>query len=331
MTRRVKRSAGIWAAVAILVVAAAVAGGGRVLRGMRTDLARRAIPALPDLAGHNDDTARLLREADEAARRHPSSVEAIGRLAMLYHAHQFYDAAARLYSFLGDRAPADFRWPYFHGVLEEERHNPARAMPLYEAATRIDPGEADAWARLGLLLIGAQRLPEARGALEKAAAIDPLHPLAGLGLARLAANDRDWEEVVGILEPIIAAHPLFSDAHKEIGRAYALLQRGDEAAVHQEKGAFGDPVDSPRLESLYALAVPAILGGDASKGRALIETRCQRCHTLDRTFSRPDKSHEWWAGTVRRMQRLAGKSLITDEEAAHIAAYLASPRPVVAP
>ncbi len=312
--------------IGCILVAAVAVGGSKLVGGMRADLARRAIPELPDLSMHNAATIERIRSADAGARRDPTSVEALGALAMLYHAHQCHAEAAGLYAALEDRAPRDFRWPYFHGVLEEERHDPVKAIPLYERAVRIDAGDADAWARLGLLTLAAQRIPEARSALERAESIDPLHPLGGLGRARLAALDRDWEGVVRILSPILEAHPLFSDAHKEIGRAYAMLQRNEEAASHQEKGAFGDPVDSPLLESLYSLAVPAILGGDPAKGRPLIETRCQRCHTLDRTFTRPDKPPEWWAATVRRMQRLAGKSLVTDEEAAHIAAYLASPR-----
>jgi tetratricopeptide (TPR) repeat protein len=197
------------------------------------------------------------------------------------------------------------------------------AISLYERATGLRPGDADAWARLAALYLSANRIEPARSALARAREIDPGQPIAGLTEARLAGWEGDWEAAIDILEPVLARYPRYAEAHALIARAYGSVGREAERSAHEPLGAYGAAVDSPLLEELYEISVPAILDGNAVRGKDLIGVKCTRCHTLDRTY-RPDQPRIWWGRTVRRMHRLAGASWLTDDEAADIVAYLSA-------
>jgi ferredoxin-NADP reductase len=74
------------------------------------------------------------------------------------------------------------------------------------------------------------------------------------------------------------------------------------------------------------------LGVDSSKptgrhlvGRALVDARCARCHTLDTVWS-AKKSPEAWKTTVDRMVKLSPPGHFRPGEAEAILAYLAGPR-----
>jgi tetratricopeptide (TPR) repeat protein len=308
-------------AIGIAVAVALALGAREGCRRVQRDLARRALPEVPALDRHNDATRALLLGAAEAARRHPRSPQHVGRLAMVYHAHLHADAARRAYALVSRLDRKDFRWPYLWANLEEMALRWDEAISLYERATGLRPDDADAWARLAALYLSANRIEAARSALSRAREIDPGQPIAALAQARLAGWEGDWKAAIDILLPILARYPRYAEAHALIARAYGSVGREAERAAHEPLGAYGAAVDSPLLEELYEMSVPAILDGDAARGKDLVATKCTRCHTLDRTY-RPDQPRIWWGRTVRRMHRLAGASWLTDDEAADIVAHL---------
>lgn len=310
----------------VVAVVGAVVGIVTAAGRMADALARRALPPVPELEGHNPATEALILDAAREAARHPRSVEALGALAETYHAHQYLTEALALYRGLEERDPDAFRWPYLRGVVAEVLGDWNQAERAYQLATRARPGDAEAWARLSTLQLMMGRLEPGKAAARRAYELDPTVPQAALAESRLAVSDQDWERVVEILIPVLDAHPNYSDAHKQIARAYGKLGRNGLGLEHRELGEFGHEMDRPLLDEVYARAVPAILDGDPARGPELVEERCVRCHTLDRTFPRPGADRAWWAKVVRRMQRLDGKDLLTDGEAADVVAFLASDR-----
>jgi tetratricopeptide (TPR) repeat protein len=200
------------------------------------------------------------------------------------------------------------------------------AAGAFRRAVKIDPDHADTWARLAALLLKMGNVTEGKASARRAFDLDPDLPMAALAQARLEAWKGDWQGMVDILSPVLEAYPTFSEAHRQIGRAYAMLGEDELSEHHFSVGEYGAEMTSPDLEELFSIAVPAILGGDAQRGQLLIEDRCVRCHTLERTFYREGRDIRWWAATVRRMQRLAGRDLLHDDEAADVAAFLASQR-----
>lgn len=283
---------------------------------------RLARPAAPDLEGHNAATRALFAAAEDGARRDPRSTEAAERLARLYHAHQYHEQAAALYRQLARLNPRAFHLAYLEAVIEETLGWLESAEGAWRRAVALDPRHAEAWGRLSGVQAQLGRDADSRASAAKAIAADPHDPQAAIARSRVLAAGADWAGAAGVLEAMLARHPRFAEGRRELARARRML--GDEAAARREAaaGEFGDAADSPLLTDVWLLAVPAILDGSAARGEALATGRCVRCHTLERTLLRPPQDRAGWAATVRRMQRLAGKSLLTDDEAADVAAWL---------
>ncbi len=290
------------------------------------DAARRRLPDLPILTGHNAATIARMTSAYEAALAHPRDVEALAELAMTLHAHQFDDLAATVYALVIERDSEDWRWPYLKAVAADAAGRWDLAKAAYRRASVLAPTDPDVLARLGTILMKLGEIEAGKVVAHRAYLSDPTDPLAALGESRLRVSDQDWNGVIEVLTPIVETYPRFSDAHKQLARAYEMLGKHGLAQHHLIRGQFGAPVDRQLLEDVFARAVPALLGGDPAGGQALVETRCIRCHTLDRTYVHPDADPLWWATTIRRMQRLAGKAFITDDEGATIVAYLSASR-----
>ncbi len=312
--------------IGLFLLCSAILGLRSISDNSRHDRAARKLHPLPSLDDHNETTLALLEKADRVLRADPSSRQARERMAQLYHAYQFYDEAAALYRDLIEHQPPTFRLFYYLAALEESRQNWEEAASLYRRAATLRSGDADSWARFASTLVKLGRLQEARMATDRAFAIDPNHPIAGYLKARAIGAEGDWSESVRILNGVIECYPRASDCHKLLSRAFMELGQEEAAKRHAELGSSGEAYDSPMMQELFALSLPALLDGNAARGRGLVEERCRKCHTLRRTFQHPDETKLWWAGTVRRMQRLAGKSLLTDDEAADAVAYLATAR-----
>jgi tetratricopeptide (TPR) repeat protein len=290
------------------------------LLGCRDEAAR--IPPLPPFARQNSRSIAKFVEADQNAREEPRSAEAIGRLAMLYHAYRFLDQARILYRIARERAPEEFRFVYYGAKAGKAAFAYEEAEALFRRALAMRPDDPEIWAELGDLYLTWNRREDAETHLVKAHELDPLQPLSALGLARLRMLDQKWNEVIEIVTPLLNPYPRLSRAHQLLAAAYGALGVEAKRAFHQEAGEYGSAVDSPLMRELNELAVEAILDGDPGPGRELLQVKCARCHNHERIYDH-DEDRLWWAGTVRRMQREAGWDWLTDEEAASLVAYLA--------
>lgn len=278
------------------------------------------LPALPTFTYQNDQSVARFHDADSSARRDMDS-ESIGRLGMLYHAYQFLDQGRASYELARELAPTEYRWIYYGAMLEKTAFGYDAAESLFLRALELRPDEAELWAELGELYLMWNRRDEARTHLDRALELEPLQPVAALGLARLRTLAQDWEGVITLMMPLLERHPRLSKAHQFVGAAYGALGDMEQQAVHVEAGEYGSAVTSDLMNEVNELAVPAILAGDASRGSEILETKCARCHNHERIYDH-DEDRRWWAGTVRRMQREAGWQWLTDDEAASVVAYL---------
>jgi len=71
---------------------------------------------------------------------------------------------------------------------------------------------------------------------------------------------------------------------------------------------------------LAVSAVPAYSGEEAGNAKALFESKCGLCHSIERPKSK-QKSKEGWEATVMRMKNKNGCP-VSDEEAKAIIDYL---------
>jgi tetratricopeptide (TPR) repeat protein len=221
------------------------------------ELVRRAnardLPALPDLSHAPSAVAAYLPGVDRAARDNPRSADALGALAMAYHANLFPAQAEAAYALAALRAPADWRWPYSMALLAEDRGDTSAVVTRLSAALVIDPNLPVALFRLGDAEFKRSGFDAAGAAFSRVHG-GPIAPYAALGLARVALQRGDAAAARKILDSAVAG-----DARR-FGSAYRLLaeacrQLGDAAAaaralaMAERLGAYVPPPD-PIVETL---------------------------------------------------------------------------------
>lgn len=311
----------VFASLAILAVVSWF-----VYQEIQRRAALQRIPELPDFAYQNQRSIELFDDADVRARREPRSSAAVGELGMLYHAYQFHEQARACYQLAAELEPTEMQWPYYLGVVEEAEYRLRASLGHFDRVVALAPDNASAWAWRGDLHLGLQQLDEARADFDVALGLDPYQPIASSGQARMLMLEGRWEEMVDVLERLLSRYPRLSLAHKYLARAHGELGREEEALAHQDQAEYGSAADGELLEQVLSLSVPPILEGSPEGGASLLEIKCKRCHTHDRIYE-TKASREWWAATVRRMQRQAGWLWLTDDEAATVVAHLSENEP----
>lgn len=120
-------------------------------------------------------------------RRQQSSIgpQAI-REAQALHRQGRLAEAERIYAAIVACVPGHFDTLHWLGVLRQEQSRPAEALSLIAAALRLNAQSADAHADYGVVLDELGRHDEALASFERALALDPGHPGALAGRARIA-------------------------------------------------------------------------------------------------------------------------------------------------
>ena len=276
----------VWLGAALLL-SAAFWGALRWTEG-RAALGR--LPVLPEFAGKPAVIVRHLREADAAARRTPRSADAVGRLAVAYHADAFYDQAGECYALAQALTPADWRWEYYRVLLDADRGRFDRVRERLRDVVALEPNLAIAWFKLGEEAFKRGDFDEANRAYEQALAVSrgpaprgmpdlPVHRThslsahARLGLARVALSRNQHEGARQILDRLILLAPAFGPAHRLLGHAYRLLENGAEAERHLAHANVLRPYAPPADPMLDALALESrssltLLGHAANADRA---------------------------------------------------------------
>ena len=291
-----------------------------VLLASACNRAAERLPALPVFTYQNEASIARFHEADALAHD-DATAENVGRLGMLYFAYQFHDQGRACFALARELAPKDYRWTYYGAKLEKLVFEYESAEALFLKAEELRPDDAELQAELGELYLKWARREDAHARLERALELDPLQPVAALGKARLLSLSQDWDGVLALMTPLLDRYPRLSKAHQFAAAAHGAFGNAELQAFHEEEGEYGYAVESELMNELNQLAVPAIVAGDPALGPELLQVKCARCHTHERIYDH-DRDRDWWAGTVRRMQREAGWQWLTDDEAASVVAYL---------
>lgn len=203
-------------------------------------------PEPPDVPREGVDAAVIaaVEEARAAVRREPRSAAAWGKLAMMLQAHQFLTEGDQCFDRAERLDPREPRWPYYRGVIAAA-HDPDAAIRFWQRAVSLCGDQPD-WPRLKLAdtLLGQGREDEARQQWQHLAGANPCHPLAHLGLARLAFQQ---DEPAGCREHLrYAADDPFTRKAAHALLAAALRRQGDGAAAEREaRLAESLPDDAP--------------------------------------------------------------------------------------
>ncbi len=181
------------------------------------------------------DAGEAIRKAQDAARKQPGDAELAGRLAMLQHAWEQWDAAADAYRVARTLAPQDRRWWYLGGLLETARGRHHDALPLFARATALDPHNAAGRLRLAEARLEAGDLPGSERIFTDLARNPVTIAAAEYGLGRIAQARGDHAGAVAHLSQATAAFPEFGAAHYALALAYRRLGKPTEAEAARQR------------------------------------------------------------------------------------------------
>ena len=108
----------------------------------------------------------------------------------------------------------------------------ARAAPFYDKAYQLGHGNADILLLFALYCSRAGRDGEARAAIVRAVALDPLNPRAHRATGSIAYAARRYRDAIPPIERALALNPALSNAH--FIKGYSLMMLGDLPAAKAE-------------------------------------------------------------------------------------------------
>ena len=190
-------------------------------------------PALPtiDLTSLPPATAAAIQTPLEDAQRRSSDAAAVGRLAIVLHAWEQWDAAAAAYARARALDRTESRWWHLGGLLEIARGRHADAVPLLDRAVALSPESRISRLRLAEARLETSDFDASAQAFTTLTTSDDTAAAAEYGLGRIAAARGRTPEATAHFERAVARFPDFGAAHY----ALALLQRrsGQAEAARQ--------------------------------------------------------------------------------------------------
>lgn len=247
----------------VLIAATGLAAGALTWLLSSFVIGRAAAARLPPPPGPDavpPAAGAAIAAADTAARRWPSAAS-IAELAMTYHANLRPAEALQGYAIAASLAAGDWRWPYYRGLLLEERGDQAGAAEAFATVSRLT-SHGLAHFHLAEIAFKAGRLDAAEAGYQAAQQADSPAPPAGpdglpprraipfsaylrLGLARVQVERGNRRDGGDQLAALVRDHP-------EFGSAHALLRqvRADGARPGPDEGRAYVPPADPWLDAI---------------------------------------------------------------------------------
>jgi len=179
----------------------------------------------PAVAAELDAAHRALESANAAGDRRTRAA-AWGALGRRYAAYELWDAARACFANAHILAPDAPAWAYLEGFTQQQRGQLGPAADALYAASRLAPGNAATWLRLGEVELARGEAEAARKAFERAA---PAGAAAAFGLARALAALGEDRLAVRAFEHTLALEPGASVVHLPLAMAYRRQGRTEDA------------------------------------------------------------------------------------------------------
>ena len=196
--------------------------------------------SLPDLSRSDENVqvqarqlyATLNQALDD---RHKPSAElgaAYGKLGMLLHAGEYYDAAEPCYRNAQALVPTEVRWPHYLGLLHGDRGEIEKAEGDFKRVLELKPDDVAAMIRVGRLYLDQGRPGDAEPFFARALVVAPRTIAALAGLGRTALTKRDYAQAAEHLEEALRLDPEAESLHSPLAMAYRGLGAVDKAEPH---------------------------------------------------------------------------------------------------
>lgn len=276
--------------------------------------------------------AAIGRAVDEARAR-PEDARAAGRLAIVLHAWEQWDAAAAVYAHTRRLAPETADWWYLNGLLEASRGQQAEAATLLARAVELAPAYLPARIALAEALLQSGSLDRAepifRGLAREAAAA----PAAAYGLGRILSARGEQEAAIDQFTTATRLFPDFGAAHYALALAYRRLGRAEAAQEALDRHrtcmriwpAVDDPVAAPiaaaRDDATARLKRGTALAGEGETEKAIAEHEAALTLNPDLTLAHTNlialygRAQQWPQAEAHYRAALAQKSNLGEAHA----------------
>src|SRR5205823_1139806 len=129
------------------------------------------------------------------------------------------------------------------------------------AAIRLDPGSVESYYNYGVLLLTAEKYPEAESAFRKTIEIDPFYAGAHNNLGYLFERQGKSSEAMAEYRKAIENKPSDRQAHFNLGRVLVNQRQYDEGIRELQK-TIVPPEDENTPRYVYALGAALARSGD---------------------------------------------------------------------
>jgi tetratricopeptide (TPR) repeat protein len=263
----------VFVARAVVLLAALGSAGCDFSIGFGSEL--QSVP-LPEMS-RSDESVRLqiheqhaAAAAAQTAGTPPSELaNTYGRLGILLHAAEYFDAAEPAYVNARVLAADDPRWPYYLGHLYRRTGRAAQSLAAFSRALELRREDVPTLVWLARTHLEASQPEQAEPLLERAHAQAPRAAavLAARGQLALARGDHAGASL--LLEDALTVDRRALSLHAPLAAAYRALGQIQKAEVHAAAWKDADvPLDDPLMTDL-ATALRSAVSYEVRGVRAL--------------------------------------------------------------
>jgi superkiller protein 3 len=177
-------------------------------------------------------THAKLSAASAAIAARPMDAAAAGRLGMLLHALQQFEAAASCYDRARQLSPRTFAWAYLSGVVHSELGAYEAAAAALRRARDIDAQYLPVRVRLADTLLAGHELDDSESEYRSILSIYPELALAHYGMGRVLKAKGDAGGALHEYQTAVDLAPEFGAAQYALSLAYRDAEQPDAAERH---------------------------------------------------------------------------------------------------
>ena len=170
----------------------------------------------------DEEVRQKIAQYQERVAADSTNANAVGELGVRYELHGFPSAALIAYDLASEMDPAEFKWPYYHGILLAARFDLELAIQKVDQAIELLPDYAPARLQKGKLLLDNSQYEKALELFQYTEQLteDP-YVFVGQALAYLELNDAN-----GVLAALDQTGRMAGHPNVQRLRATALIRSG---------------------------------------------------------------------------------------------------------
>ena len=192
-----------------------------------------------------------------AVRAAPKDPEQAGRLGMLLHAHDRFEAALACYRRAHLLQPDDYRWLYLSGAVEANLSRTEEAASSFRKALGHKPEDVPSKLGLAEALLASGRHSESRTLFQELLSKQPALTAALYGTAKTYEAEGNLQRAAQLYEQACQQYPRYGAAHYALALVYRKLGRTADADAHlaayEQNRSSSPPREDPLLASVRSM------------------------------------------------------------------------------